>query len=57
MRHAFRAERLVVEGSGTVGIAAVLENLVKNLGRQVAVVISCGNVDMDRFLEVVGGGA
>ncbi len=56
MRHAFREERLVAEGSGTVGIAALLEDLVEDLGQQVAVVISGGNVDMDRFLEVVGGG-
>ena len=56
MRHAFRAERLVAEGSGTVGIAALLEGLVEDLGREVAVVISGGNVDMDRVLDVVGGG-
>ncbi len=54
--HAFREERLVTEGSGSVGIAALLEGLAGKLGNNVAVVVSGRNIDMDRFLEIVGRG-
>ena len=54
MRHAFREERLVVEGSGAVGIAALLAGRVGGLaGRRVAVVVSGNNVDMEAFGRVV----
>jgi threonine dehydratase len=51
MRFAFERLKLVVEPSGAVGIAAVLEGLVQ--GDSVGVVISGGNVGADRFAELV----
>ena len=61
MRHAFREERLVVEGSGAVGIAALLAGRIGGggvAGRRVALVVSGNNVDMEAFGRVVldGGG-
>jgi threonine dehydratase len=55
MGHLFRVEQLVVEGAGAVGVAALLHDLVPDLGRNVAVVVSGRNVDMDDFLRIVAG--
>ena len=52
MAFALRAHHLVVEGAGAVGIAALLRQKVKAIGRYVAVVISGGNVDMPLLLDV-----
>ena len=52
MRFAFERLKLVVEPSGAVGIAAVLNGLAGS-GR-VGVVVSGGNVGADRFAELVG---
>jgi threonine dehydratase len=52
MRFAFERLKLVVEPSGAVGIAAVLNGLVE--GGRVGVVVSGGNVGADRFAELVG---
>jgi threonine dehydratase len=41
---AFEQHRLVVEGGGAVGIAALLHGHVSGLGRTVAVVVSGGNI-------------
>jgi threonine dehydratase len=57
MRHAFHAERLVVEGSGAVGIAALLAGKVEAKGRNAAVVVSGNNVDTAAFARIVAGGA
>jgi len=41
-------ERQVVEGSGVVGPAAILQNKVRfGAGEKVAVVISGGNIDLE----------
>lgn len=53
MAVAFFEHHLVLEGAGAVGIAALLHNKVPNLGHNVAVVLSGGNVDMQSFLLVV----
>ncbi len=45
-------EKLVVEGGGVVGIAALLSGKVRPLGRNVAVVISGGNVDLSLLMDV-----
>ena len=42
---------LVVEGGGAVGIAALLARRVE-VGRRAAVVVSGGNVDISRLLEI-----
>ena len=48
-------ERLVVEGGGAVGIAALLTGKVKNLDGDTAVVVSGGNVDPTLFAKVLSG--
>jgi threo-3-hydroxy-L-aspartate ammonia-lyase len=51
MRFAFDRLKLVVEPSGAVGIAALLEGLVE--APSVGIVISGGNVDAQRFSELI----
>lgn len=53
MRFLAREENVVAEGSGAVGVAALLTNAVRELRGPAAVVISGGNVDsqtLDRIL-------
>lgn len=52
MAYAFNEQRVVVEGGGAVGIAAVLEEKIELRGNTV-VVISGGNVDPQVLLKVV----
>jgi threonine dehydratase len=51
MRFAFERLKIVVEPSGAVGIAAVLNGLVS--GERVGVIISGGNVGSARFAELI----
>ena len=51
MAYALEEYHLVVEGGGAVGIAALLSEKVPNLGKNVAVVVSGGNVDIPVLLE------
>lgn len=55
MTFAFEEHRVVVEGGGAVGVAALLSGKAKPLGRNVAVVISGGNVELPLLLDVVQG--
>ena len=48
------AEQLVVEGSGAVGVAALLFDKVDLKGRKVVAVISGGNIDADLLFEIMG---
>ncbi|MFV2043847.1 MAG: threonine/serine dehydratase [Anaerolineales bacterium] len=48
---------IVVEGGGAVGIAALLAGKVDQLGRNVAVVISGGNIDLSLLQNVAQGRA
>ena len=52
MAFALGRHRLVVEGGGAVGIAALLSGKVRRLGENVAVVISGGNVDLPLLLQI-----
>jgi threo-3-hydroxy-L-aspartate ammonia-lyase len=52
MRFAFERLKLVVEPSGAVGIAAVLNGIVE--APAIAIVVSGGNVGADRFAELLG---
>ncbi len=52
MRFAFERLKLVVEPSGAVGIAAVLEGIVE--APSLGVIVSGGNVDAARFGSLVG---
>jgi threonine dehydratase len=52
VRHAYAAEREVVEGAGAIGIAAILAGKVKLTGETV-VLLSGRNIDMDLHRRVV----
>ena len=54
MRALFRDDRLVTEGGGAVGAAAVLAGKLA-CGGPTALVVSGRNVDMDAFLDIVSG--
>lgn len=54
LRHAYREERLVLEGAAAVGIGALLEGMIEPLG-PIVVVISGRNVDIDQHLRVLNG--
>jgi threo-3-hydroxy-L-aspartate ammonia-lyase len=51
MRFAFERLKLVIEPSGAVGIAAVLNGLVE--APRIGIIISGGNVGADRFAELL----
>jgi threonine dehydratase len=51
MAFALEEYHLVVEGGGAVGIAALLSEKVRELGKNVAVVLSGSNVDIPILLE------
>jgi threonine dehydratase len=55
MRFAFERLKLVIEPSGAAGIAAVLTGKVDLAGKRAGIVISGGNVDVDRFAELSHG--
>jgi threonine dehydratase len=55
MAFAANEHKLVVEGGGAVGIAAVLAGKIRRETLSVAVVVSGGNIDMRSFAEVVTG--
>lgn len=53
MAFALEHERLVTEGAGAVGIAALLAEHVTDLGRRIAVLVSGGNVETEVLLDVM----
>ncbi|KIC24452.1 hydroxyectoine utilization dehydratase EutB [Leisingera sp. ANG-M6] len=54
IRHAYFEERLVIEGSGSVGIAALLAGKIGNPGR-CAVLVSGQNIAMDLHKRIIDG--
>ena len=52
MAFALEKHHLVVEGGGAVAMAALLHGRVKEIGRNVAVVLSGGNVDISLLLKI-----
>ncbi len=56
IRHAYAQEKQVIEGSGAVGIAALLAGAIAAAGPTV-VVVSGGNVDMEQHARLVCGEA
>jgi threonine dehydratase len=52
MVFALRTQHLVVEGSGAVGMAALLHGKIAVSGRNATVIISGGNVDVPLLLEL-----
>ena len=55
MAFALEHQHLVVEGGGAVALAALLSERIAVTGREVAVVISGGNVDVSTLLAVMQG--
>lgn len=51
MAFALKKHRLIVEGAGAVGIAALLANKVKGIGENVVIIISGGNVELPVLLK------
>ncbi len=50
---ALDALHLVVEGGGAVGLAALLQGRIQPLGQKTAVILSGGNIDLQRLQEVL----
>ncbi|MEU0478335.1 pyridoxal-phosphate dependent enzyme [Streptosporangium sp. NPDC006013] len=57
MAFLFERLKIVVEPSGASALAAVLTDPDRFAGRRVGVVLSGGNVDMDRFTSLIGATA
>jgi len=53
MAFAAREQKLVIEGGGAVGIAALLFNKVGEIKGDIAVVISGGNVDLQTYAGII----
>jgi len=51
--HAYREERLVVEGAAAVGIAALLDDRIARRNGPIVVVVSGANIDMAQHLRLV----
>jgi threonine dehydratase len=47
-------ERIIVEGAGAAGVAAVLSGSIQKPAERTAVVVSGGNIDLERFAKVIG---
>jgi threonine dehydratase len=56
IRELARTEQMIVEGSGAVGIAALLARRAGVEHPRVAVVISGGNIDVDVLGGILAGG-
>lgn len=55
MRHYFDDAHQLAEGAGAAPLAALMQERARMAGRQVAVVLTGGNVERARFLTVLGG--
>ncbi|MEM7404178.1 MAG: threonine dehydratase [Pseudomonadota bacterium] len=56
MRQLFSATHNIAEGAGASAFAALMNEREEMAGKRVAVVISGGNMDRARYLEVLAGG-
>ena len=54
IRHAYWQERQIIEGSGSVGIAALLCRSIESAGPIVAI-LSGGNIDMNQHHRIISG--
>jgi threonine dehydratase len=50
---AFRELKLVVEPGGSVGLAALLAGRIDTAGKNIVIVLSGGNVDVDMFAKLI----
>jgi threonine dehydratase len=55
MRFLFERMKLVAEPSGAVALAALVSGAVELRGARIGVIVSGGNVDADRFADLVAG--
>ncbi|MFD9096654.1 threo-3-hydroxy-L-aspartate ammonia-lyase [Streptomyces collinus] len=55
MRFAFERLKIVLEPSGATGLAALLAGRVRDLPSRIGVIASGGNIDAERFTEIIGG--
>jgi threonine dehydratase len=53
MRYLFERQKLVVEPSGASALAALLSGLIDVRGMRVGVILSGGNIGIDRFLDLI----
>lgn len=53
MKYAYEKEKLITEGAAAVGIAVLLNNLVDDIGRQVVIIISSRNVNIEVFQGII----
>jgi threonine dehydratase len=51
--HAYRAERLVIEGAAAVGIAALLDGRIPARNGPIVIVVSGANIDIDAHRRIV----
>lgn len=56
MRLIYTATHNLAEGAAAAPLAALVKDRERQHGKRVAVILSGGNVDRDRFAEVLGGG-
>jgi threonine dehydratase len=54
IHHAYWEERQVIEGSGSVGIAAILAGKITDAGNTI-VLLSGGNIAMDLHKRIIDG--
>lgn len=55
MRYLYQREGWIAEGAGAIGLAPLLYDLELDVGRNIAIVVSGKNIDMDLFARVMGG--
>lgn len=55
MRCLYRQEGWVAEGAGAIGLVPLLHDLDVNVGRNIAIVVSGKNIDMELFARVMDG--
>jgi threonine dehydratase len=53
MRFAFERMRIVVEPSGATALAALLAGRVERIPRRIGLIVSGGNIDVDRFARLL----
>jgi len=54
IRHAYWKERLIIEGSGSVGIAALLSGKLQ-CSKLLTIIVSGGNIDLDLHYRIISG--
>ncbi|MDQ2991784.1 MAG: threo-3-hydroxy-L-aspartate ammonia-lyase [Candidatus Eremiobacteraeota bacterium] len=55
MRFAFERLKLVVEPSGSAGLAAILTNRLPKRYARIGIILTGGNIDADRFAQLLAG--